>query len=115
MYQSYQLVLLLSLTAARATAFSWRDSGYYSQRQKSTTTTSSPSYHHQYQPYQHYQEYDGDYYYDYDGRWKMIATRTDGISLLYFYINIQQPLNPRYKYWKIISRPRLAFLVNLRF
>ena len=57
MCQSYQLVLLLSLLTQWATAFSWRDSGYFSQRQKySTTSTSAPSFQ---------QYYDQDYYYDY--------------------------------------------------
>ena len=59
MCQSYQLVLLLSLLTQWATAFSWRDSGYFSQRQKySTTSTSAPSFQ---------QYYDQDYYYDYGG------------------------------------------------
>lgn len=80
-----QLALLLSLLTLRATAYSWRDSGYFNQRQKfSTSTTSAPSFQ---------QYYEEDYYYDYgrSERSQRSHHGATGISLLYFYINTLSP------------------------
>ena len=79
MYQSYQLVLLLSLTTARATAFSWRDSGYFNQRQQFTpSSTNAPSFQ---------QYYEQDYYYDY-GRSDIpeITSRRDWTGWYFFIV-----------------------------